>query len=138
MTSFKAFSAAAIVPPPRRKAVRLALALAVLAAATPVAPASAAVVSASSSAFGESVTLVTTPPVLPPVTVTSGPLPTNASGTAPAPYDVSRTVLGVSVTGNILNTGTLTSTAASTVDGLSGARTANASSTVQNLAISIL
>lgn len=135
--TFSNARATAHPPSPLAKtARRLGLGLAVLAGAAQVAPASAAVVSASSVAFGETLTLVTAPPLVAPVTLTSPQQPV-ASGTAPAPYNVTQTAIPLAV-GTVLSTGTLTSTAASNVDGLAGARSVNASSTVQNLAISIL
>lgn len=121
---------------PAKTIRRLGLSFAVLAGAAQAAPVSAAVSSASSAAFGESATLVTAPPALPTVTATSGPLPT-AAGTAPMPYNVTQTAVSAFLTG-VLNTGVLTSTAASSVDGLPGARSVSASSTVHDLAISIL
>lgn len=130
-------NAAAHPPSPRaRMVLRLGLGLAVLTGATQVAPAAAAVVSANSVAFGESLTIVTTVPLVAPVTLVGPPTP-NAAGTAPGPYNVTQTSIPVAV-GTVLSTGTMSSTAASNVDGLPGARTVNASSTVQNLAISIL
>ena len=115
---------------------RFVMGFAILASTAHVTPASAVVISASSSAFGESATVVTASPLLPTATASSGPLPT-ATGAAPAPYNVTQTAVSASLTG-VLNTGTLTSTATSNVNGLSGARTANASSTVNSLAIAIL
>lgn len=137
MRPFKACDASTSPPlPPSRAIRRLALGFAVFAGAAQALPASAAVINASSSAFGESATVRTDPPVLPTVTVTSGPLPT-AAGTAPAPYNATRTAVSAFLTG-VLNTGVLTSTASSTVDGLSGARSVSASSTVNTLVVSIL
>ena len=137
MYFFKLRVAAAVYQPDRsRTFFRLMLSFAILVSTAHIAPASATVINASSTAFGESATVVTASPLLPTATASSGPLPT-ATGTAPAPYNVTQTAVSASLTG-VLNTGTLTSTATSNVNGLSGARTANASSTVNSLAITIL
>lgn len=68
------------------------------------------------------------------LSVNAGPLPNGASGTAPAPYNVSDNVVNVSVTGNIpllvtaqVAANAVNGTATSNVDGLPGPRTSTAS-----------
>lgn len=63
----------------------------------------------------------------------AGPLPVGASGTAPAPYNQSQTTLNVNTTGNIpvvvsgnISANSVTGTAFSNVDGLTGSRTTSA------------
>lgn len=96
----------------------------------------ATVTSGSSTAYGESVNLTVTPLVGLAATVTSGPLPV-ATGTAPAPYDNSNSLLSASVV-NVLMTGLLDVHASSNVDGLPGAKFAWASATVNDLAVNLL
>ncbi len=137
MPLFVARDAAVSSPWPFPRAVRcLGLGLAVWVGAVQGGPAAAAVINASSAAFGESVSISSAPPLGLTLNIGSGPLPT-AAGTAPAPYNTTQTAASAFVTG-ILTTGVLTSAAASSVDGLPGARTVNASSTVNSLAIAIL
>src|SRR5262249_13131144 len=92
--------------------------------------ASATTTAGSSSAFGVNVTLAGLLPV------NVAPIPT-VSGSAPAPYNLTPApTASVSVPG-VLGTGVLTLTAASNVDGAPGARFANASADVDNLALAI-
>ena len=114
----------------------VALSAAALCALSAFAPAKANVISGSSSAYGEAVTVGTTPPVGITLTTTSGPLPV-ASGTAPSPYNNTQTAVSAFVTG-VLSTGVLSTSAASNVDGLAGGRSATGSATVNNLAIGVL
>src|SRR4051812_36899443 len=82
---------------------------------------SAAIISASSSGYGLDAHLSALG-----LNVDAGPLPTGASGTAPAPYNVSQTTLNVNVTDSIpivvsgnISANSVAGTAVSNVDGLS-------------------
>lgn len=67
----------------------------------------------------------------------AGPLPTGASGTAPAPYNLSQTTLNVNTTGNIpiivsgnISANSVMGTAFSNVDATAGTRTTSATGAV--------
>jgi len=134
------------IPPGRRHpylrrprsvtSARAGLAVAAMLGTAQVAPAAASVIGASGAAFGESVSITVTPPLLPGTSITSGAMPL-ASGTAPSAYNVTQTAASALVTG-ALGTGLMTTTASSNVDGLPGARFSDATATVNNLAINIL
>lgn len=99
----------------------------------------ARLITTSSSAYGESVNLVLTVPLVGNVAVTSGPLPVSA-GIAPGPYADSDTALSASVSalGLVnLGTGVLDTYANSTVDGSIGPKTTGAAATVNNLGLNI-
>lgn len=100
------------------------------AAATPISH--AAVISASSNGYGlnaqaSALTL----------NVSAGPIPSGVSGTAPAPYNMSNTLLNPNVTSSIpfvvsgnIGANAVSGVAASDVDGLFGNRTSTASGSV--------
>jgi len=88
----------------------------------------AAIISAASSGYGLDAHISALG-----LNVDAGPLPTGASGTAPAPYNLSQTTLNVNTTGNIpivvaanISANSVTGTAVSNVDGLAGSRTTSA------------
>ncbi len=110
-------------------AVALAVTLPSLAHAT--------VVTGTSTAYGESISLTVTPPIIGlGATVTSGPLPV-ASGTAPAPYNTSNSVLSAFVA-DVLATGVINVNAFSNFDGLPGTRMTGAMSSVNGLTVGTL
>ncbi|HEX4415390.1 MAG TPA: hypothetical protein VH107_17280, partial [Lacipirellulaceae bacterium] len=91
-------------------------------------PASAIVISAASSGYG----LDAHNSALG-LNVDAGPLPTGASGTSPAPYNLSQTTLNVNTSGSIpavvsgsISANSVTATAFSNVDGFTGNRTTSA------------
>lgn len=98
------------------------------------APSGALVIGGSSNAFGVGGDATIDPlSILPPTVVSVPDLPA-ASGSAPAPYDVSDGVGSVG-DGTVIDANTLSVTASSTVDGLLGGRLADATSTVEDLGI---
>ncbi|HEY9199137.1 MAG TPA: hypothetical protein VIR60_07200 [Gammaproteobacteria bacterium] len=111
--------------------------------------AQAAVVSGSSSGYGISVDLSALAGAL---SLSAGPLPNGAVGSAPAPYSVSDSVLSLSLLDSVcvtslpivgctlyvsagVTTGLLTGDAASDVDGGSGSRFASATGTVDDAGV---
>lgn len=114
-----------------------------------VGTANAAIPSGSSSGYGASVDLTALADAL---SLSAGPLPGGAMGTAPAPYNVSDSVLSLSLLDSVcvtslpvvgctqyvsagVTTGLLTGDAASDVDGGSGSRSASATGTVNDAAV---
>lgn len=100
----------------------------------------ARVVTTSSSSYGELIDLILSIPILPDVTVGSGPLPTS-SGTAPGAYSDADQIASVSVTSGLavnIGTGVIDTTAASNVDGSIGSKTTSATATVNDLGINLL
>jgi len=107
--------------------VRIILIVAVSGGAL-VSGSNAANISASSSGYGLDAHISALG-----LNVDAGPLPTGASGTAPAPYSTSQMTLNVNTTGNIpvvvsgnISANSVTGTAVSIVDGLAGSRTTSA------------
>lgn len=99
-------------------------------------PAQAVVISGASSAYGEFVSLTTTPVIGVSATLTSGPLP-QVSGTAPAPYNLSSSLLSVTV-GQLLSAGLLDVAASSNVNGGLGSRFASGSASVASVTLDLL
>lgn len=114
-----------------------------------VGTANAAVVSGGSSGYGASVDLTALAGAL---SLSAGPLPGGAMGTAPAPYNVSDSVLSLSLLDSVcvtslplvgctlyvsagVTTGLLTGDASSDVDGGSGSRSASATGMVNDAAV---
>lgn len=96
--------------------------------------ANATVITGTSRAYGELVNLTIAPFIGGPLVVlSSGPTPT-ASGTAPAPYNVTNTLASLNLPG-VLSTGLLVAHATSNVNGTPGIRTASADATVDNLSV---
>ncbi len=103
------------------------------------APADAAVTNASSSGYGLFVDATALG-----LNLNAGPLPSGAIGSAPAPYNVADSDLGVNVTGNVpfVVTGqaaaeAVNGTATSNVDGFAGSRTTTASGGVDGAQIGV-
>jgi hypothetical protein len=101
-----------------------------------VSAANATVTGGSSSSYGESVSLSITPILGVSGSITSGPIPT-ASGTAPAPYSDTNSLLSATIA-DLISTGVLNASAQSNVDGSGGSKFATAGASVDGLALSIL
>lgn len=98
-------------------------------------------ISASSNGYG----LFVDANALNVVNLDAGPLPVGVSGTAPAPYSNSNTVLNVNVTSSVpvvasgsVTAGSVSATAASNVNGSSGSRTTSASGGVVGAGVNMV